>query len=161
MKGLLRKRRRKYLVREQILNKLMGVVMLISSTALLCKAVQKMKYWKTWYLDHVGLDEDCVDASIFLAWYGSAVYFVHSVIRGYCGYVLQRAVVWNSFIASLVSLIFLLVIAVAVTFEEERSWKAESIAAIILSAVTIIQGVRLIVSHCFDVDQRLQNDARA
>jgi len=161
MKGLLRTRRRRYLVREQILNTIMGVVMLLSSAALLFKAVRKIKYWNTWYLDHVGLDQDCVDASIFLAWYGCCLYFCHSVVRGYCGYVLQRSVVWNGFIASLVSVLFLLVIGIAVTFEEERAWKAEPIAAIILSAVTIIQGARLIHSHRFDIEERLQNDARA
>merc|ERR1712032_643247 len=139
MKGLLRTRRRRYLVRERILNMVMGVVMMISSLALLFKAARKIQYWNMWYLDHVGLDQDCVNASIFLAWYGCGVYFVHSVVRGYAGYVLQRAVVWNSFIASVVSLLFLFVIGVAAIF----------------------QGTRLIYTHSYDIEERLRNDARA
>jgi len=161
VKGLLRKRRRRYLVREKYLNTLMGVVMLMSSAALIFKAIRKIKYWNTWYLDHVGLDEDVVTASTFLACYGCALYTIHAVFRGYCGYVMKRAVVWNGFITSVVSLLFLLVIAVAVSFEHEHAWKAEPIAAIILSVVTTSHGGHLIYSHCFDVDERLINDPRA
>merc|ERR1712032_1318289 len=68
---------------------------------------------------------------------------------------------WNGFAASVVSLLFLFVIAVAVTFEEERSWKAEPIAAIVLATVTIGQGTRLIYYHSFDIEERLRTDARA
>merc|ERR1712232_191309 len=47
--GQLRKRRKKYLVREQGLNMAMAVVMLISSAALLFKAFRKLKFWNKWY----------------------------------------------------------------------------------------------------------------
>lgn len=48
---LLRKERRRWLLREQIVAITMGLVMLLSSAGLLFKAFRKIKFWKVWYKD--------------------------------------------------------------------------------------------------------------
>jgi len=44
---------------------------------------------------------------------------------------------------------------------KEWSWKAEPIAAILLSFVTLAEGIRIIYFHFDDVDMRLQTDNKA
>jgi len=159
--GLLLSRRRMYLTREKGMAFAMGFVMLLSSVALLTKAVRKMMFWDRWYLDHVGMDHDAEFATIFLAWYGVVVYGGQAALRGAVGCVLKRAVVRYSAIASLVSLLYLAVIGVAAVLEDEWSWKAEPIAAIVLAFVTVGEGIRLICTHKGDVDVKLQLDSMA
>jgi len=160
-RGLLRAKRRDFLVREQGMSVIMGIVMLISSVALLFKAFRKMRFWDKWYLDHHDEDEDVEEATVFLAWYGFIVYSGQAFVRFVAGRKLQRDVIWHAFAASCVSLVFLLVLAIAATEEREWSWKAEPIAAMTLSFVTLAEGVRIIYNHFDDVDNRLDNDPRA
>jgi len=159
--GLLKQRRRLYLQREKCMSFFMGIVMLISSVALLVKACRKMIYWDQWYLDHVDLDKDAVFATIFLAWYGVVVYTLQALLRGAVGQVLQRKVVKYSVVASLVSLLYLFVIGAGAMFQEEWSWKAEPIAAIVLACCTVAEGFRLIYTHYGDVDLKLELDPMA
>lgn len=160
-KDLLRKTRRAQLVREQGMSVCMGIVMLISSVALLFKAFRKIRFWDKWFLDHHAMDQDVENTTVFLAWYGSFAYLVQAFVRWYFARSLKRSVLWQAFVASLVSLIFLLVLAVAATEEKEWSWKAEPVAAMVLSMVTIAEGVRIIYNHFDDVDERLEKDPRA
>merc|ERR1719436_1134414 len=127
-----------------MLSFLMGFVMLVSSFALLLKAFRKWMYWDQWYADHVDMDHDAEFATSFLAWYGFVVYLGQAATRAWVASVLQRNVVWFSFGCSLVSLVYLFVIGAAALFEDEWSWKAEPIAALILAAGTVIEGCRMI-----------------
>jgi len=159
--GLLRQRRRAHLLREQQVSVLMGLVMLISVIGLLFKAFRKLRFWDKWHLDHIGLDEDAATATEFLAWYGAAVYTLQAGMRLLVAVRLRRAFAWHGFVTSIVSLLFLLVLAIGATEEKEWSWKAEPIAAIVLSGVMLVEGIRVIYNHFDDVDQRLLNDSRA
>jgi hypothetical protein len=160
-RGLLRKKRREFLVREQTMSVIMGIVMLFSSVGLLFKAFRKIRYWSKWHLDHLDMDEDVQSTTVFLAWYGFIVYTGQAFVRFIAGRRLKRDVIWHGFAASIVSLLFLLVLAIAATEEKEWSWKAEPIAAIILSFVTLAEGIRIIYNHFDDVDERLDHNARA
>mmetsp|Transcript_20568 Transcript_20568/g.34089 ORF Transcript_20568/g.34089 Transcript_20568/m.34089 type:complete len:288 (-) Transcript_20568:111-974(-) len=160
-RGLLTQRRREFLVREQTMSVIMGIVMLISSAALLFKAFRKIKFWNRWYYDHYNMDQDVANATRFLAWYGVVVYSGQALVRLVVGMKLRRVAVWHAFVASCVSLVFLLVLAVAATEMKEWSWKAEPIAAILLSFVTLAEGIRIIYFHFDDVDMRLQTDNKA
>lgn len=160
-RGLLRQKRREHLVREQGMSVCMGCAMLISSVALLFKAFRKIRFWDVWYLDHVALDQDVMETTVFLTWYGVAVYTGQAFVRFVAGRKLHRDVIWHAFVASCVSLLFLLVLAIAATEEKEWSWKAEPIAAMALSFVTLGEGIRIIYNHFDDVDDRLDNNPRA
>jgi len=161
MQGLLRKQRRTFLVREQILSESMGIVMLISATALLFKALRKIKFWDQWYLDHQDMDKEAEWATEFLAWYGFAVYTLQAIFRFLGARKLQRSILWHGFVASVVSLVFLFVLGFAASYEKEWSWKAEPIAAIALSLVTLVEGIRIIILHLDDMDDRLRFDPKA
>lgn len=160
-RGLLRKSRRDSLVREQGLGVTMGIVMLLSSVALLFKAFRKIRFWDKWYLDHLDMDQDVVEATVFLTWYGFVVYSGQAFVRFIAARMLRRDIIWNAFVASCISLLYMLVLAVAATEEKEWSWKAEPIAAMVLSGVTLGEGIRIIYNHFDDVDTRLDNDPRA
>jgi len=159
--GLLRKRRRKFLVREQMLCEMMGIVMLLSSCGLLFKAFRKIRFWDEWYKDHINMDAEVEWVTEFLAWYGFAVYLIQTVFRFCAGRRLRRSIIWHAFVASLVSVLFLLVLGIAASYEKEWSWKAEPIAAIGLSFVTLAEGVRIVISYLDDMDDRLREDPRA
>lgn len=159
--GLLRKSRRRHLVREQILSETMGIVMLISSVALLFKAFRKIKFWNVWYKDHAAMDDRVQYITEVLAWYGFTVYILQAIIRFAAARKLQRQVIWHGFIASVVSLIFLFFLGLAASYEKAWSWKAEPIAACALAFVTLIEGVRIVIMHLDDMDTRLRFDPRA
>jgi len=159
--SLLRRSKRKHLVREQILSETMGCVMLISAAALLFKAFRKIQFWDKWYLDHRDMDSEAEWATEFLAWYGFSVYLLQAIFRFAAGRKLDRRIIWHAFVASVVSLIFLFVLGFAASYEKEWSWKAEPIAAIALSFVTLVEGVRIIILHLDDMDIRLKFDPRA
>jgi hypothetical protein len=160
-RDLLRNSRRTQLVREQGMSVSMGCIMLISSIALLFKAFRKIRFWNKWYLDHHAMDQDVEDTTVFLAWYGVIVYLIQALARWFCARKLRRSVLWHALVASCVSLLFLFVLALAATEEKEWSWKAEPIAAMMLSCVTLAEGVRIIYNHFDDVDERLGKDPRA
>lgn len=159
--GLLRRRRRRFLYREQAVSIIMGIVMLLSAAGLLFKAIQKLKFWDHWYDDHEDMDSGNQWATEFLAWYGFSFYVVQAVLRFVTGRRLRRSAVWHGFVISVVSLLFLLVLALAASFEKEWSWKAEPIAAILLTFVTLAEAVRIIILHLDDMDTRLRFDPRA
>lgn len=159
--GLLREKRRSYLIREKVISFAMGLVMILSSLALAIKAVRKLCYWDVWYKDHSDIDHDAEFATIFLAWYGVAIYSAQAILRYAVGAVLNRAVVKYSINTSLVSLLYLFVIATAAMFEDEWSWKAEPMAAALLACFTIAEGGRLIWTHRGSVDLKLDFDAWA
>jgi len=158
--GLLREKRRSYLIREKVMSFAMGVVMM-GSMALLVKALRKMFYWDVWYKDHINMDHDAEFATVFLAWYGVVVYGGQAFLRWAVGTVLKRAVVRYSITASLVSLLYLFVIAMAAMMEDEWSWKAEPLFAMILACVTVAEGGRLIYTHRGSVDLKLDLDSWA
>jgi len=159
--GLLRNTRRKLLIREQGFNITMGIVMLVSSVALLFKAFRKFRFWNVWYLDHVGMDEEVEWVTEFISWYGFTFYGLQATFRIVVAKRLDRSVIWHAFVASVVSLLFFLVLAVAASYEKEWSWKAEPIAAIALAFVTLVEGVRVTLLNIEDVDNRLARDSRA
>jgi len=162
--GLLRSRRRRFLVREQIVSITMGLVMLLSSAALLFKAFRKIRFWHKWYQDQLlreAMDSNVQFASEFLAWYGFSWYVVQAAVRLWAGMRLRRSIVWHAFVASVVSVLFLLVLGLGASYQKEWSWKAEPIAAIILAFVTLAEAIRIVIMHLDDMDTRLRHDPRA
>jgi hypothetical protein len=156
--GLLKQRRRTYLVREKFMSFVMGFFMLISSVALLLKAIRKYYYWDVWHKDNLNLDQDAEFATKFLAWYGVAVYSGHAALRYAVHSLLQREVVRHGLRISLISLAYLAVLGASAALEDEWSWKAEPLAAIVLAIITTEEGARLIYTHRGDVDIRLELD---
>jgi hypothetical protein len=159
--GLLRKSRRRFLVREQIFGETMGIVMLISSVALLFKAFRKMKFWNVWYKDHEEMDARVQYITEVLAWYGFSIYILQAIVRLASARKLKRQLIWHGFCASVVSLVFLFFLGLAASYEKEWSWRAEPIAAIALAFVTCFEGVRIVIMHLDDMDDRLRFDPRA
>lgn len=159
--GLIRRRRRRHLGREQCFSVIMGIVMLISACALLFKAFRKIRFWDKWYQDHNSMDQEVEWVQEFLAWYGFSVYLLQAIFRGVAGCKLRRSIIWHAFVASVVSLVFLFVIGLASSYEKEWSWKVEPIAAIALSFVSLGEGIRIVIMHLDDMDTRLRHDPRA
>lgn len=158
---LLRRHRRGSLLREQGWSVFMGIVMLISSASLLFKAFRKLRFWDKWYLDHQNMDQEAQIATDWLAWWGFGIYSVQAVFRFFAGRKLRQTLVWHCFVASVVSLLYLLVLGIAALEEKEWSWKAEPIAAIVLAFVTLVEGIRIIYYHFDDMDTRLDHDPLA
>jgi len=158
---LLRTTRRNQLLREQALSVTMGCVMLISAAGLLFKAARKFRFWDKWYLDHTGFDTEAQFVTEFLAWYGFSLYVLTALLRFACARKLRRQLIWHGFVASVISLLFLLVLGVAASYEKEWSWKAEPIAAMVLCVISLVEGVRIIILHIDDMDTRMRYDPRA
>jgi hypothetical protein len=159
--SLLRENRRRSLHREQALSIMMGIVMLISSVSLLFKAFRKLRFWDKWYKDHQNMDREAAEATDWLAWWGFFIYTAQALFRFFAGRRLRQSLVWHCFIASVVSLLYLLVLGIAALEEKEWSWKAEPIAAIALAFVTLVEGIRIVYYYFDDMDTRLQYDERA
>jgi len=159
--GLLRQTRRKSLLREQGLSIAMGLSLLVSAAALVFKAFRKLRFWEKWYLDHENMDLEAQWATEFLAWYGFSFYVIQAAARWFFGRRLRRSIVWNGFAVSIISMIFLLVMGLAASYEKEWSWKAEPICAIVLAFVCLVEGVRITICHLDDMDTRMRFDARA
>jgi len=157
----LREHRRRSLYREQGLSICMGIVMLISSVSLLFKAFRKLRFWDKWYLDHKDMDADAALVTDWLAWWGGGIYTLQAIFRFFAGRHLRQALVWHCFIASCVSLTYLFVLGIAALEEKEWSWKAEPLAAIALSFVTLAEGIRIVYYYFDDMDTRLQYENRA
>jgi len=158
---LLRKERRRFLLREQIVGTTMGLVMLLSSAGLLFKAFRKIKFWKVWYKDADAMDAEAQTILEALAWYGFAIYLVQAIFRFVMARRMRRTILWHAFVASVVSLLFLFSMGFAASYQKEWSWKAEPICAILLCFITLAEGVRIVIMHLEDMDNRLRNDPRA
>merc|ERR1712238_13934 len=87
----------------------------------------------------------------FLAWYGFSWYVVQAGVRLWAARKLRRSIVWHAFSASVVSLLFLLVMGIAASYQKEWSWKAEPIAAIVLAFVTLFEAIRIVIMHLDDM----------
>lgn len=158
---LLRKRRRKILAREQVFCIIMGIVMLISAASMIFKAFRKIRFWDKWHLDHKNLDDDIIVTTEWLAWWGFATYVIQAVIRCMAAIRTSRSIVWHGFWASVTSLLFLLVLAIAARKEREWSWKAEAIAAIILAMGMLLEAIRIVISYLDDMETRLRHETKA
>lgn len=162
--GLLRKRRRRFLVREQVVSITMGLVMLMSSAGLLFKAFRKIRFWERWEQDQAkrdAMDQEVQWVTEFLAWYGFSMYFVQAAFRFFVARKMRRSIVWHCFVVSVVSLLFLGVMGVAASYQKEWSWKAEPICAIALAFIVLAEAIRIVISHLDDMDTRLRFDPRA
>lgn len=159
--ALLRSERKRFLMREQLLNVLMGLSLLIAAAALVFKAARKIRFWDKWYLDHKDMDQQAQWATEFLAWYGFAFYLLQALVRFLLGRKLRRNIVWNAFVTSVISLLFLLVMGIAASYEKEWSWKAEPICAILLAMVCVIEGIRITIANMDDMSTRMRFDSRA
>eukprot|EP00927_Polykrikos_kofoidii_P046009 TRINITY_DN40192_c0_g1_i1.p1 TRINITY_DN40192_c0_g1~~TRINITY_DN40192_c0_g1_i1.p1 ORF type:complete len:285 (-),score=36.58 TRINITY_DN40192_c0_g1_i1:32-886(-) len=160
---LLRGRRLSQLYREQFLSICMALVMLISSCALLFKAFRKIRFWKIWYSDMQlrQMDEEVQNITAWLAWTGFAIYIVQAIFRALARCKVNVSTLTHGFVASCVSLVYLMVLGIAAKNEREWSWKAEPIAAIVLVLVTLAEAVRIIYSYIDDMEARLSDDPRA
>eukprot|EP00931_Biecheleriopsis_adriatica_P048527 TRINITY_DN28035_c0_g1_i1.p1 TRINITY_DN28035_c0_g1~~TRINITY_DN28035_c0_g1_i1.p1 ORF type:complete len:320 (+),score=71.25 TRINITY_DN28035_c0_g1_i1:75-1034(+) len=155
---LLRARRRRDLVREQAIGITMGVIILLGSAGFIFKAFRKLEFWDMWHLDHQEQDEELERVTDILAWWGFGTYALEAVLRLWCARRLRRSTVWHSFFVSLISMLFLLVLGFAASYERGWSWKAEPIAAMALVVISLIEGVRILVHHLGDVDSTLQHE---
>ncbi|OLQ10715.1 hypothetical protein AK812_SmicGene5552 [Symbiodinium microadriaticum] len=149
--SLLREKRRRFLYREQGLNVVMGLAMLVAAAALVFKAARKIKFWDKWYLDHRDMDTEAQWATEFLAWYGFAFYLLQAIARFFLGRKLRRGIVWSALVNSVISLVFLLVMGLAASYEKEGMWKAEPICAIVLAIVSVVEGIRIVISNMDDM----------
>ena len=158
---LLRSERKRLLLREQLVNVLTGLSLLIAAAALVFKAARKIRFWDKWYTDHLYMDKEAQRATEGLAWYGFAFYLIQALVRFFLGRQLRRNIVWNAFVTSVISLLFLLVMGIAASYEKEWSWKAEPIAAILLAMVCVIEGIRITIANMDDMSTRMRFDSRA
>mmetsp|Transcript_67249 Transcript_67249/g.161180 ORF Transcript_67249/g.161180 Transcript_67249/m.161180 type:complete len:292 (+) Transcript_67249:97-972(+) len=159
--GFLREMRHKTLLREQGVSVCMGLVMLISAAALILKAARKIRFWDKWHVDHRAMDEDAQQITEWLAWTGFGFYVVEALVRFAAARRLRMSLLWHAAVTSVISLLFLLVLGIAAVEEKEWAWKAEPIAAIVLSLVTIVEGIRIVYNHFDCMEDRLNNDRRA
>mmetsp|Transcript_1232 Transcript_1232/g.3007 ORF Transcript_1232/g.3007 Transcript_1232/m.3007 type:complete len:288 (-) Transcript_1232:225-1088(-) len=159
--ALLCDRRRQQLYREQGLSIAMGLGILISSCALLIKAFRKIHLWDKWYLDHRHHDREVQEISQWLAWVGFALYSIQAIFRIVARVKLMRILLTHAAVASVVSLIFSLVMGIASKEQREWSWKAEPIAAMVLAVVMLIEGIRVVFNYIDDMADRLRDDPRA
>lgn len=158
--------RRTQLGREQLLSISMALVMLISSVALLFKAIRKIKFWEHWYeaVHRHQYDHEVLEITEWLAWTGFAIYLAQAIIRVIAACKTGKqggGLLSHGCVASIVSLLFLFVLGSAASYEREWSWKAEPIAAIALAFVTLFEGVRIIYNYIDDMDGRLRYDPHA
>lgn len=158
---LLKTRRRRDLVREQVIGIAMGCLLLMSSVALLLKALRKLKFWDVWYLDHQKMDAEIEHITDMLAWWGFGMYALQCALRFVAARKLRRSTAWQSFVVTLISMLFLLVLGFAASYQREWSWKAEPIAAIVLVILIVVEGSRTICIHFKDVDAVMSHETRA
>eukprot|EP00747_Dinoflagellata_sp_TGD_P179483 gnl/TRDRNA2_/TRDRNA2_30349_c0_seq1.p1 gnl/TRDRNA2_/TRDRNA2_30349_c0~~gnl/TRDRNA2_/TRDRNA2_30349_c0_seq1.p1 ORF type:complete len:303 (+),score=41.88 gnl/TRDRNA2_/TRDRNA2_30349_c0_seq1:92-1000(+) len=158
---LLVHRRRRDLIREQALSVFMGLVILISSAALLFKAARKAKFWDVWYKDHTTMDREIREVTEHLAWWGFVIYVLQAAVRFVGAWHIRRSIVCNGGVTSVVSLLFMLVLGLAASYEKEWSWKAEPIAAAVLAMVMLCEGIRIVYLHLDDMDTRMRYEPRA
>lgn len=152
---LLLERRREDLVREKSCSVVMAIVMWVGSSALLFKAVRKLTLWDEWYIDHAEMDREVAGVTSILAWSCSAAYLLHAAIRAAGARKLAHRVFWHGFAVSLVSVLFLLVLAVAASFEQELIWKAEPCAALVLALLSFAEGARMLYMHSDEIASQL------
>eukprot|EP00441_Pelagodinium_beii_P023352 CAMPEP_0197653076 /NCGR_PEP_ID=MMETSP1338-20131121/34833_1 /TAXON_ID=43686 ORGANISM="Pelagodinium beii, Strain RCC1491" /NCGR_SAMPLE_ID=MMETSP1338 /ASSEMBLY_ACC=CAM_ASM_000754 /LENGTH=313 /DNA_ID=CAMNT_0043228077 /DNA_START=26 /DNA_END=964 /DNA_ORIENTATION=- len=144
---LLLTRRRRDLAREQAIGITVGCLMLVSSAVCLFKAMRKLKFWDKWYLDHQEQDEELEHVTDLLAWWGFSIYAIQGSVRFVAARKLRRTVIWNTLGVSVVSMLYLLILGFAASYEREWSWKAEPIAAMVLVGVCLVEGIRVIYNH--------------
>lgn len=161
--ALLLSRRRRTLHREQALSVIMGLMMLISSCVILFKAFRKLKLWNKWYLDtdRALMDRELEVIAEWLAWVGFGIYSLQAVIRFVVSAKVKIGLLSHAFVISVISLVYLLVLAIGMSFEMEATWKAEPCVAIALVVLTLIEGVRIVIHYLDDMDTRLRQDNRA
>merc|ERR1712167_177284 len=111
------------LVREQVMSVTMGLVMFISSGALVFKAARKIKFWDKWYEDHNAMDTEVGQITEALAWNSGFIFLLLAILRFYGARRLRVRLVWHAFGVSVASALFLLVLAFGASYELEWSWK--------------------------------------
>merc|ERR1712232_756496 len=130
--------------------------MMLSSTALLFKAVRKFKFWDKWYEDHEQQDESVRLMCEVLAWKSGLAYFLHCCVRYFArtelvGHKFTNHVFWVSF----VSCVYCMLLGIGASYQKEWSWKAEPICAVFLCFGCVIEGMRIIYVYFDDADDLL------
>lgn len=161
--SMLIQRRRKQLFREQGFSIFMACTLLMSAVALLFKAFRKLRFWNSWYEQslRMAMETEIMEVTRWLAWVGFCIYVIQAIFRVVAARRLKNCLVTHGCVASFVSLTYLLVLAVAASYEKEWTWKAEAIAAIALVIVMLIEGVRIVFYYIDDMDARLVDNTRA
>lgn len=160
--ALLVQQRKTQLKREQCLSISMGIVLLLSATGLLFKAFTKFRFWERW-LDHLERDRAQTEIQLiteWLAWTGFAIYSLQAMLRLAAVCKTSISVLSHALVSSIISLLFLMVLGIAASFQNEGTWKAEPIAAMVLVVVTLIEAIRIIISYLDDMNARLRYDSR-
>eukprot|EP00929_Paragymnodinium_shiwhaense_P006775 TRINITY_DN110734_c0_g1_i1.p1 TRINITY_DN110734_c0_g1~~TRINITY_DN110734_c0_g1_i1.p1 ORF type:complete len:304 (-),score=63.71 TRINITY_DN110734_c0_g1_i1:85-996(-) len=161
--SLLLTRRRSQLHREQCISITMAIIMLFSSVALLFKAFRKLRFWNSWYEEsqRLAYDHEIQEVTAWLAWTGFSIYVLQAIFRVVAARKLKNCLCTHGCVASFVSLVYLLVLGIAASYQKEWTWKAEPIAAICLVVVMLIEGIRITFYYIDDMDSRLADSGRA
>merc|ERR1712192_61304 len=106
-------------------------------------------------------DVEAEQVSEWLAWTGFAIYSVQAAVRCIGASKVRCTTLSHASVISVISLLYLLVLGVAAIEEKEWSWKAEPIAAMVLVAVTLMEGIRIVYNYLDDMDTRMHYDNRA
>jgi len=155
---LLQERRRRDVSRERGGSIAMGILMWVCSTVLLATSVRKYILWDEWHRGHKLADAEVAAVTIVLAWSGFVIYTLQAAVRFAGARKLGSRTIWNGVIISLVSLIFLMVLAIAASFEHDSLWQAEPAAASALAIFLFFEGARVLYWHKDEVSFQLLQD---
>merc|ERR1719205_376592 len=101
------------------------------------------------------MDKDVRFATKFLAFYGVFLYMGLAAIRYFIWTRMERDLIWQCFFCSLISVLFLILLGMAGGYEEEFTWKAEPLAAIVMSIVVALHAVYVMALHRESADRRV------
>jgi len=160
---LLREKRLTDLRREKFFSNLMGVVLMLISTASLFKVLRKARRFMVWQQDSVGQFMDVAFAARFLTPFGAIMYAFHAGVRFYCYRKLQARIIFQAFIVSAISVLFCVVLYMAAGYEKSKEWKwkAEPIASLILSVGTLGEAIYIMSRYTKKAEYHLQISSHA
>lgn len=167
--SLLTERKRDF-TREQKLSIAIGVILLLTSAVLMFKAARKFKFWEQWHKDSQATratsDQVIMKVCEVLAWKSGGMYALQAAIRYFArldtdghlegGNKFTNHIFWVSFSSCL----FCFVLGLSASYQKEWSWKAEPIAASILSIGSCIEGMRILYVYFDDPDEILTRHTR-
>merc|ERR1712118_594624 len=103
-------------------------------------------YWERWQ-DLTAEYQELADITLALSCSCLVLYTLQAACRLLAARKLHSQTFWNGCVISTVCLIFAVVLAIASAYEHQFIWKAEPVAAILLSIVLFVEGVRALSWH--------------
>mmetsp|Transcript_28626 Transcript_28626/g.51899 ORF Transcript_28626/g.51899 Transcript_28626/m.51899 type:complete len:310 (-) Transcript_28626:188-1117(-) len=152
-------RYRQDLVKEQAIAIAMGTVLMLASAGLSIAAAMKMRFWSRLQIEHSKEDVNIGNFTRDLSWWGCASYSFQGLLRLLSARTLRKSIVLHASLVTVTSMLFFLILAIAASLEREWSWKAEPIAAMVLAAICLLEGMRVIGNNLESVDLKLKREA--